>query len=410
MEQFNVSIFTALLAGLLSFASPCVLPLVPGFLSYITGLSLEDFTRGEERSRTLRKALINSLLFVLGFSLVFTSLGASASVLGQLIGAHQRTLTQVAGIGIILLGFHLTGLLKIPFLLQEKRIQRETSTPGLLRSFVVGLFFAFGWTPCVGPILAGILVLAAGAETVSQGIFLLLVYSLGLGIPFVLSALFLNQFFFTFGRIKHHLRKVEVASGALLMGIGFLIFTNQLSLLATRIPFLNLDALLTPKSEDVGLAAAQSSPRPRADFGPYDFRLTTLEGKTLRLSDFGGRVVLVNFWATWCPPCREETPGFIKLHQEYQQQGLVIIGVAEQSPPKKVAQFVTDYQVPYFIGRDEDGSVAQKYGVRALPQSFLFAPDGKLYHKFMGYAPENLLRSKLKEILGSPKEGQLASE
>lgn len=400
VEHFSVSFFTAALAGLLSFASPCVLPLVPGFLSYMTGLSLEDLTREEERAGALRKALINSLFFVLGFSLVFIVLGASASAIGRLIGAHQRLLTQVAGIGIVLLGLHLTGLLKISFLLREKRIHRGTTAPGLLRSLAVGVFFAFGWTPCVGPILAGILVLAAGAGTVSQGVFLLFVYSLGLGIPFVLSALFLNQFFLTFHRIKRHLHKVEVASGVLLMAIGLLIFTNQLSILSAKLSFLNPEALLTPKVEEPKASVSKTNLPPRTDFGSYDFQVTTLEGKTLRLSDFGGKVVLVNFWATWCPPCREETPGFVEIYEKYKEKGFVILGVAEQSPPKEVGQFLSGFRVTYPVGRDEDGSAAGQYGVRAIPTSFLFDRNGKLYHKFTGFTPEVFLKNKLQELLG----------
>ena len=240
----DISIGIALLAGFLSFASPCVLPIVPGYLTFITGMSFEELTEKRGRSHLVVSAVIKSLPFVLGFSLVFISLGASASAISLLIRTHLGLMKKIAGLGIILLGLHLAGLLPIPTLLREKRIQGEPTGPGMMKAFVAGLFFAFGWTPCVGPILAGILALAATAETLSQGVFLLSAYSLGLGVPFILSAAFLNGFLSLFSGVKRYLRQVEVFSGVLLVVVGGMIFADKLSWISARLTFLNPEELL----------------------------------------------------------------------------------------------------------------------------------------------------------------------
>ena len=244
MESSSVGLATAFVAGLISFLSPCVLPLVPAYLSYITGVSVEDLRETEtQRSAPLmRRVLLHSLLFILGFTLVFVVLGASATTLGRAIQRHHRLFLQIAGVVIIIFGLHLTGLFKIGLLYREKRFH-NAGKAGVVGSFVIGLAFAFGWTPCIGPILAGILTIAATRATVTQGMLLLTIYSLGLGVPFLLVGLSVNRFFSFYQSFKKHLRVVEVFSGVLLILIGGLILTNNLNWLAQRFSFLNRFAL-----------------------------------------------------------------------------------------------------------------------------------------------------------------------
>ncbi len=240
----DVGVSLAFLAGFLSFASPCVLPIVPGYLTFITGMSFEELAETRGHSHLMVSAVLKSLPFVLGFSLVFIAMGASASALGTLMRMHLGLLKKVAGLGIILLGLHLAGWLPIPALLREKRLREEVVAPGMLRAFVAGIFFAFGWTPCVGPILAGILALAATADTLGRGIFLLASYPLGLGLPFILSAAFLSGFLALFQGVKRYLRQVEVLSGVLLIIVGGMIFADKLAWLSARLTFLNPEELL----------------------------------------------------------------------------------------------------------------------------------------------------------------------
>ena len=219
----DVSIPAALIAGLVSFLSPCVLPLVPPYLIYLTGATIEHVANDETTQASKRAVMTSALMFVLGFSTVFVALGASASLVGGLIRAWSAELSIVAGIVIIIMGLHFLGLTRIGLLMREGRMTMPKPV-GLWGAYAMGLAFAFGWTPCIGPILAAILSIAAAEATVTKGAGLLAVYSAGLGIPFLLAAFMIEQFSSLFARMKRHLGKVEHAMGILMVitGIGFL--------------------------------------------------------------------------------------------------------------------------------------------------------------------------------------------
>src|SRR6201991_5228502 len=219
----NVSIPAALIAGLVSFLSPCVLPLVPPYLIYLTGATIEHVANNETASSSRRAVMISALMFVLGFSTVFVALGASASLVGALIRAWSAQLSIAAGIVIIVMGLHFLGLTRIGLLMREGRLPIPKPV-GLWGAYLMGLAFAFGWTPCIGPILAAILSIAAAESTVAKGAGLLAVYSAGLGIPFLIAAFLVEPFSSLFSRMKRHLATVERAMGVLMIvtGIGFL--------------------------------------------------------------------------------------------------------------------------------------------------------------------------------------------
>ncbi len=228
----SVSIAAAFLAGLVSFISPCVLPLVPGYLSFISGVNVSQFREGGAPRDLVRRVALTSLAFVLGFSTVFVTLGAAATYVGSLLQEYKRAFGMVGGIVIIVLGLHTAGVIRIGWLLSEKRASVTSRPLGLLGAYVVGLAFAFGWTPCIGPILGAILLYASQQETVTQGVVLLAAYSAGLGIPFLLSALAVNWFFKASAGLRRSMRVVEVVSGVLLVGIGLLLVTNRLTIIA----------------------------------------------------------------------------------------------------------------------------------------------------------------------------------
>lgn len=396
----DIGLGIAVLAGFLSFVSPCVLPIVPGYLTFITGMSFDELTDQHQRSRLVTSAIVKSLPFVLGFSLVFIALGASASVVGSLIRANLGILKKIAGFGIVVLGLHLAGFLPIPALLRERRLSGEPAAPGMGRAFVAGIFFAFGWTPCVGPILAGILALAATAETLSYGVLLLAAYSLGLGIPFILSAAFLNGFLSLFSGIKGYLRQLEVGSGVLLVGVGLLIFTDNISWISQRLQFINAEELLTLETSSPAVRPADAAESPQTAYGSYDFTLTSIDGERVRLADYQGKAVLVNFWATWCGPCVVETPALVRVYNKYKGRGFSVIGVALQSEEDKIKDFVKKYRVPYAIASDTTSEVGLRYQVFALPSSFLFTADGKVKKAFTGYVEEEALERELEAVLG----------
>lgn len=293
----QVSILAAFVAGLISFLSPCVLPLVPGYISMLSGIGVEQLRRGEKPRGSL---IASSFAFVMGFSVVFVAFGASASAVGQFLLQNKSLLAPFAGAIIVLFGLHLIGVLgKIPvragmivgallalaglviwmriganapqifgpaqlisvsliFLAgpmltrwlnrdmhfrnlggQTKQDTDAGPFAGVLSGFLLGFAFAFGWTPCIGPILAGVLAMAATSETISRGVFMLAIYSAGLAIPFLLTALGINQFLGFYQRFRRHLHAVEVGSGVLLLAVGCLIFVNRLTLLSGKLSFLN---------------------------------------------------------------------------------------------------------------------------------------------------------------------------
>jgi cytochrome c-type biogenesis protein len=210
-----------------------VLPLIPGYLSFITGLTLEELQSKEDKIETIKKTSLNSLFFILGFSVVFMLLGASATFFGKLLISKIHIFNKIAGIIIFVFGFHLIGIYRIPWLDYEKRFHARKKGLGLFESFLIGLAFAFGWSPCIGPILAGILLLASNQQTVTQGMGLLLAYSLGLGIPFMITGIGFNLFLEFFSKIKKHFRTIETISGIFLMVIGVLIFFNAMGYISS---------------------------------------------------------------------------------------------------------------------------------------------------------------------------------
>ena len=224
----NVTIAAALIAGMLSFLSPCVLPLVPPYLVYLTGTSLERFADAQGKPRLSGHTVLAAFVFVLGFSTVFVALGASASLIGALVRAYSADLAIVAGIGIIIMGLHFLGITPIAWLMQEKRVQ-VAKPVSLWGAYLMGLAFALGWTPCIGPILAAILAIAASEATVAKGAGMLAVYSFGLGVPFMIAAFAIEPFAAFLARFRAHLGLVEKAMGGLLVLTGIAFLTGAVS-------------------------------------------------------------------------------------------------------------------------------------------------------------------------------------
>ena len=231
----------AFFAGLVSFLSPCVLPLVPGYVSLISGVGVEEL-KGQD-TRLLRRVMLQSLMFILGFSVVFITLGALSTGVGQLLARYKSTLAQVAGVVIILFGLHLTGIFRINALYADKRLHGIKGGASPWGAFLIGFAFAFGWTPCVGPILAVILTFAAEQDTVWKGIGLLAIYSMGLAVPFLLTSLGIERFLVFYKRFQRHMHILEVASGGLLIVLGVLLVIGRFSIISGYFSFLNRFAL-----------------------------------------------------------------------------------------------------------------------------------------------------------------------
>ncbi|WP_420413619.1 cytochrome c biogenesis CcdA family protein [Roseibium sp.] len=230
--MLEVSLGAAFLAGLLSFVSPCVLPIVPPYLCYLAGVSVDELKGETATSDTGRRIILAAIAFVLGFSVVFVALGATASVIGQSIARYYDVLSYIAGTIIIVMGLHFLGVFRIGLLFREARVHVESKPAGLIGAFIMGLAFAFGWTPCVGPVLAAILFVAGSSDTIWSGAGLLAIYALGLGLPFILAAAFASRFLDWASRFRKHMGLIEKIMGGLLVLTGILFITGQMSAIA----------------------------------------------------------------------------------------------------------------------------------------------------------------------------------
>lgn len=263
MEVSSAELLQATLAGIVSFISPCVLPLIPAYISYITGETLINMKEGKVSSI---KLLVNSIAFVLGFSLVFIIMGASATYIGKFLSRNKLLFESIAGAIIILFGLHTANIINFRFLSYEKKLKVDTKAPSIFKAFLLGFAFSFGWTPCVGPILGTILIQAGTHETVVQGIILLVAYSLGMGIPFVLTALAINKFFEIFASLRKFFGQIEMFAGLLIIGVGLaLIFHTGLhsnyliSIILATIGFTILSTQKITISTIVGIVAIFAS-------------------------------------------------------------------------------------------------------------------------------------------------------
>ena len=513
----DVSLVGAFLAGLISFLSPCVLPLVPGYISMLSGVGMDQLREGKAPSSQL---LASALAFVSGLSIVFIALGASASAVGELLKEHRSAITPVAGALVLLFGLHLLGVLAklnvklgiaigavlaalglfslvrhqplfsnfgalqffslsiigffgpyiTRWLNRDVHLRSSTSQPGVWSAFFLGFAFAFGWSPCLGPIVGAVLSLAAASGTVARGVLLLAVYSAGLAVPFLITALEMGRFLKFYQSFRKYLHWVELSSGALLVFIGGLVFLNKLAWLTARLTFLSslTEGLERPIAGAahgtlfwilIAVAAVavailayvryrevfSAMPRAKtlmvigtvvfliavtivadratrgnaagavhavgqiAGKAEPDLKLKDMNGNDVALTDFKGKVVFVNFWATWCDPCRVEIPWLIAMQNKYGPQGFTVVGIAMDEDGKSaVAPFLAKERFdvdgqkvpmnyPILLGTDD---AADKFGgILGYPSSFVISRDGKIIAKFQGLQSEDDLTKAIESQL-----------
>ncbi|HSB27148.1 MAG TPA: cytochrome c biogenesis protein/redoxin, partial [Pyrinomonadaceae bacterium] len=375
--------------------SPCVLPLVPGYISLISGVSIDRLKRPEGRSSLTRWVVINSLAFNAGLSLIFVSLGAAAGLVGSAV-LSSVWVRVIGGLVIIAFGLQMIGLLKIRALYRDTRFFSDDKPRGPFGSLLLGIAFAAGWTPCIGPILGGIIGLAATSGGWKEGLVLSSFYAAGLAFPFLLTGLGINQFLSFYGNFRRHLHKVEVVSGAVLILIGATIasgYSNRLasSRLAGLLP--DLESRLKLKAPTTPLVSKGSfTQAPQVNFA-------TLDGRQLNLSDLRGRVVLLNFWASWCGPCRSEIPELNVLQQNLQAQGLTVVGVSWDDEAGAVREFQKELPQNYQIVLG--GSVLQdKFdGVRSLPTTLVIDREGRVRNTIIGARDLNGFEAVVEPLL-----------
>jgi len=377
VENANITIGIAFVAGILSFLSPCVLPLVPGYISLMSGVSIDRLKEGGSGSKARSSVILNSLAFNAGLSVIFLALGTTAGLVGASILSNPWV-RIIGGLIIIAFGLQLIGLLKISALYKDTRFFSDENPRGPLGSFTLGIAFAAGWTPCIGPILGGIIGLAAASGGWRSGLVLSAFYSAGLAVPFLLTGLGLNQFLSFYGKFRKHLHKVEVVSGVVLIIVGLLVMSGKSTMLASS----TLAAWL-PNAESwikVKSAPPPAAPAPNTNFQPVpQVQFQTLAGQPFTLGELRGNVVLLNFWATWCIPCREEIPILNALQHDLGGRGLKVVGATLED----TAATVLNYQKE--VARFEYTVVTGSGDAQAsLPTTYLIDREGRVRQRIIG--------------------------
>ena len=398
MEGSNITIGIALLAGILSFLSPCVLPLVPGYVSLMSGVSIDRLKEGGSASHARSAVIFNSLAFNAGLSVIFLALGATAGLVGATI-LNNMWVRIIGGVIIIAFGLQLIGLLKIGALYKDTRFFSDDKPRGMFGSFTLGIAFAAGWTPCIGPILGGIIGLAATSGGWRSGLVLSAFYSAGLAIPFLLTGLGINQFLGFYGKFRKHLHKVEVVSGVILIVVGLLVASGFSTLLTSS----KLASIL-PNAEswlkvNPGAPSTAVAPENRGSFpAAPEVALKTLDGQNFQLAELRGRVVLLNFWATWCIPCRSEIGELNTMHHDLESRGLSVVGVSTYDQADGVREFWKDIKQDYKVVLG-DNSVESKFAVSGLPTTFIIDREGRIRAKIVGERKRDSFEAAVKPLL-----------
>ncbi len=406
MEGSNITITVAFVAGLLSFLSPCVLPLVPGYISLISGVSIDGLKgEGVTRTGTRRAVVLNSLAFNAGVSLIFVLLGATAGWVGNVLFSSPWV-RVIGGLVIIAFGLQLMGVLKIGALYRDTRKFSEEKPRGTFGSLLLGMAFAAGWTPCIGPILGGIIGLAATSGGWKSGLILSSFYSAGLAVPFLATGLLLNQFLGFYTWFRRHLHKVEVVSGVMLIVMGLMVASNSLtwvsSVAARYLP--NAESLVKPTDSGGEQAKPDGAQNAQTQTGNASFEpapeveLKSLEGAPLRLADYRGRVVLLNFWATWCVPCRSEIPALGELNRDLQPRGFAVVGLSTSDSADLVKEFQKQVKMDYAVALGDEG-VAAKYKVGVLPTTFILDREGRIRHTIIGEKTRAYFEARIAPLL-----------
>ena len=407
----SVSLATVFVQGLLSFFSPCVLPLLPLYLGYLSG-SMGD-NQGAQTSWV--KTLVNTLFFVIGISAAFFLLALGLTALGQALHQYQKIIIQVGGILIIAFGLFQLGVFRPAAMEQDRRIrfplQKLAMSP--LVALVFGFTFSFAWTPCVGPALASVLVMAGSADTAAQGFALIGVYTLGFVLPFLAVALSAGAILKLFQKHRNVVRYTVKVGGALLIVIGLLMVTGWMDALSGSLA--GADPQAAPTAQVT--SQPQESAQPEATDGPeesqapipaLDFTLTDQFGNTHTLDQYKGKTILLNFWATWCGPCRSEMPDLQSIYEDYgkNEKDLVVLGVAapnlgQEGSEADITAFLEENGYTYPTLMNTDASLFYSYGISSFPTTFMIDKDGNVY----GYIIGAQSREVFEDIIAQTMEG-----
>ncbi|HBE9108517.1 TPA: cytochrome c biogenesis protein/redoxin [Clostridioides difficile] len=398
----NVNLFLVFIEGIVSFFSPCILPILPIYLSILSNSSVENLKEG--KTSFIGSSLFkNTVFFALGISTTFFILGSSVKVLSMFFNENKDLIMFIGGIIIIIMGLFYMGIIKSSILNREKRFNLKFKEMRAITAFLLGFTFSFGWTPCIGPILASVLVMVSSSSNHISANLLIAVYTIGFVLPFIITAMFYSKLFKTIDKIKSNMEIIKKIGGIILIVSGILMMVNGFGSISKHFNTSQNSKIESKQEENKrenstdkeensdGNDSQKDSNNENNDKGSndedriksIDFTLTDQYGKTHKLSDYEGKVVFLNFWATWCPPCKEEMPYIEQLYKDYNKNNddVVILGVASpnlgrEGSREHVVNFLKDQSYTFPVVLDEDGALAYQYGINAFPTTFIIDKEG----------------------------------
>ena len=399
----NINIIIVLIEGILSIFSPCIFPILPIYLSMLANSSVQELN---DPSIKKKKILINTLFFTLGISTTFFILGSATMVFQSYLGIDKNLLQLIGGIIIIIMGLFYLGVIQSNFLNREKRLQVKQRGMSPVSAFVLGFTFSFSWTPCIGPILASVLVMASGSETQGAAYLLILVYTIGFILPFIIVSLFYNKLSNRFTWVKQHMPQIKKFSGALILIAGVIMAVQGTMNLSKELNYNRAGSTneSQSKEEDTNGESEANSNNDDAEeenrIAAIDFTLYDQYGNEHMLSEYQGKTVFLNIWATWCPPCIEEMPYINELYQEYgeNQEDVVILGVAapnlgREGSEEHIIDFLEENGHEFPVVMDTEASMVYGYGISAFPSTLIIDKEGYIVRYVRGGMDKETMQS-----------------
>lgn len=387
----NINFFIVFIEGILSIFSPCILPILPIYLSMLSNSSVDELRDSKFRSGTLIK---NTIFFALGISTTFFILGSSISALSTFLNANKNIIMIIGGIIIIFMGLFYLGIIKLDLLNREKRLNVNYKTMSPVSAFVLGFTFSFGWTPCIGPILASVLVMASTSDNLFTSNLLIAIYTLGFILPFIIASIFYGKLFKKFDSVKKYMNEIKKISGIFIIIAGIVMLANGAININKQVSIKNENQ--TENSENVN----ENNKEDNGKILPIDFTLYDQYGKEHTLSEYKGKTIFLNFWATWCPPCREEMPYIDELYEEYNknQDDVVILGVASPNLGREgseddVKKFLSENYYKFPVVFDEGGPMIIEYGISAFPSTLIIDKEGFVSKYIPGAMDKETMKS-----------------